>query len=148
MQRGIVFGLVGPAIMVGSTLWATTAQVQHIEKSSGGGFTQVVTTTDRDVKTIFVSGQVGQGDNLEEHVESAFQGVVHRLEQAGASVDDVVKIRIFVKNFEPDQYAVVAGIRRETFTEGHWPASTMIGVRSLYRDSCGRTRNRFNDRAF
>ena len=135
MQRGIVFGLVGPAIMVGSTLWATTAQVQHIEKSSGGGFTQVVTTTDRDVKTIFVSGQVGQGDNLEEHVESAFQGVVHRLEQAGASVDDVVKIRIFVKNFEPDQYAVVAGIRRETFTEGHWPASTMIGVRSLYRDS-------------
>jgi enamine deaminase RidA (YjgF/YER057c/UK114 family) len=111
----------------------TTAQVEYIDPA--GGFTQVVTTTDRGVKTIFVSGQVGQGEVLQDHVESAFQGVVRRLEQAGASVEDVVKIRIFVKDFAPDQYGVIAGVRLETFPEGHWPASTMVGVRSLFLDS-------------
>ena len=111
----------------------TTAQVEYIDPA--GGFTQVVTTTDRGVKTIFVSGQVGQGEALQDHVESAFQGVVRRLEQAGASVEDVIKIRIFVKDFAPDQYGAIAGVRLETFPEGHWPASTMVGVRSLFLDS-------------
>ena len=109
------------------------AQVDYIDPM--GGFTQVVTTTHEGVKTIFVSGQVGRGDTLREHVESAFAGVVRRLEQAGATPEDVVKVRIFVKDFEPAQYPVVAEVRRATFPEGHWPTSTMIGVRALFAES-------------
>ena len=109
------------------------AQVEYIDPA--GGFTQVVTTTHDGVKTIFVSGQVGQGDTLREHVESAFAGVVRRLEQAGATPEDVVKVRIFVKDFEPAQYPVVAEVRLATFPEGHWPASTMIGVRELFAET-------------
>ena len=109
------------------------AQVEYIDPA--GGFTQVVTTTHDGVKTIFVSGQVGRGETLRAHVESAFAGVVRRLEQAGATPEDVVKIRIFVKDFEPDQYGVVSEIRLATFPEGHWPASTMIGVRALAADA-------------
>ncbi len=109
------------------------AQVDYIDPA--GGFTQVVTTTHDGVKTIFVSGQVGQGDTLREHVESAFAGVVRRLEQAGATPEDVVKVRIFVKDFEPDQYGVIAEVRLATFPEGHWPASTMIGVRELFAET-------------
>ena len=66
---------------------------------------------------------------------SAFQGVVRRLEQAGATVEDVVKIRIFVKDFEPDQYAVIRETRLATVPEGHWPTSTMIGVQALATDA-------------
>ena len=51
-----------------------------------GGFTQVVTVTDRGVKTVFVSGQVGQGDDYRAQVESAFASIVRRLEQAGALI--------------------------------------------------------------
>ena len=109
------------------------AQVDYIDPA--GGFTQVVTTTHDGVKTIFLSGQVGQGDTLREHVESAFAGVVRRLEQAGATPEDVVKVRIFVKDFEPAQYPVVAEVRLATFPEGHWPASTMIGVRELFAET-------------
>ncbi len=110
------------------------AQVEYIDP--GPGFTQVVTTTNAGVKTIFVSGQVGRGDTLREHVESAFADVVRRLEQAGATPADVVKIRIFVKDFEPAQYATVAEVRLATFPEEHqWPASTMIGVRALAAES-------------
>ena len=109
---------------------AAAAQVEYIDPA--GGFTQVVATTNAGVKTIFVSGQVGQGDTLREHVESAFAGVVRRLEQAGATPADVVKIRIFVKDFEPAQYPTIAGVRLATFPEeDQWPASTMIGVRAL-----------------
>ena len=110
------------------------AQVEYIDP--GPGFTQVVTTTNAGVKTIFVSGQVGRGDTLREHVESAFADVVRRLEQAGATPADVVKIRIFVKDFEPAQYATVAEVRLATFPEEYqWPASTMIGVRALAAES-------------
>ncbi len=56
---------------------------------------------------------------------------MRRLEQAGAKVRDVTKIRIFVKDFEPEQYGVIRETRLATFPEGHWPASTMIGVQAL-----------------
>ena len=122
--------LLGVMVCVGAS--AAQAQTEYIDPA--GRFTHVVTTTDRGVKTIFVSGQVGRGNDLLAHVESAFQGVVRRLEQAGATVEDVVKIRIFVKDFEPDQYGVISETRLATFPEGHWPASTMIGVQALAAD--------------
>ncbi len=112
---------------------AAAAQVDYIDPA--GGFTQVVTSTHDGVKTIFVSGQVGQGETLREHVESAFAGVVRRLEQAGARPEDVVKVRIFVKDFEPAQYPLIAEVRLATFPEPHWPASTMIGVRELFAET-------------
>jgi enamine deaminase RidA (YjgF/YER057c/UK114 family) len=113
---------------------AAGAQVDYIDPA--GGFTQVVATTHAGVKTIFVSGQVGRGDTLQEHAESAFAGVVRRLEQAGATPADVVKIRIFVKDFEPAQYPVIAEARLAAFPEpDQWPASTMVGVRELFAES-------------
>ena len=133
MARRIPF-----TILAGVLAWAMSAaaaaQVEYIDP--GPGFTQVVATTNAGVKTIFVSGQVGRGDTLREHVESAFADVVRRLEQAGAAPSDVVKIRIFVKDFEPAQYATVAEVRLATFPdEDQWPASTMIGVRALAAES-------------
>ena len=133
MARKMLFpcliGLLACAMSV-----VATAQVEYIDP--GPGFTQVVTTTNDGVKTIFVSGQVGRGDTLREHVESAFAGVVRRLGQAGAAPADVVKIRIFVKDFEPAQYPTVAEVRLATFPEeDQWPASTMVGVRALAAES-------------
>ena len=129
LRHSILVGLIACAMPL-----AATAQVEYIDPA--GGFTQVVTTTNAGVKTIFVSGQVGQGATLREHVESAFAGVVRRLEQAGATPADVVKIRIFVKDFQPEQYPVIAEVRLATFPEEHqWPASTMIGVRELFAES-------------
>lgn len=129
--------LVGCRLVVGLlaclTPAAAGAQVDYIDPA--GGFTQVVAAAHEGVKTVFVSGQVGRGDTLREHVESAFAGVVRRLEQAGAGPEDVVKIRIFVKDFEPEQYPVVAQARAAVFPEGHWPASTMVGVRVLFAEA-------------
>ena len=132
MRHGIWVAIAAGAV-AGVCPGMASAQVEHIDVATG--FTQVVTSTDQGVKTIFVSGQVGRGDDLKAHVDSAFQSVVRRLGQAGATAEDVVKIRIFVKDFEPDQYGVIAEARSATFPEGHWPASTLIGVRTLFAPS-------------
>ena len=75
--------------------------------------------------------QRGWDDREHANTDYRLAGVVRRLEQAGAVPEDVVKVRIFVKDFEPDQYSVISEVRLATFPEGHWPASTMIGVRAL-----------------
>ena len=90
-------------------------------------------TTDRGVKTVYVWGQVGQGD-YRTQVESAFSSAVRRLEQTGASVHDVVKMRAFVKNLTSDRYRTLAHLRRQTFPESSWPASTVVGVQALAQE--------------
>ena len=125
LMMAIVFGPVG----------CRPVGAQELEREfidPAGGFTQVVTVSDRGVKTIYVSGQVGRGDDLRAHVETAFQGVVRRLESAGASASDVVKIRIFVKDFDPGEYSIIREARLRMFPEDSWPASTMVGVQSLF----------------
>ena len=111
---------------------AGAQNVEYIDPS--GGYTQVVTVTDRGVKTIFVSGQVGEGDDYQAQLESVFSRVVQRLGQAGATVGDVVKMRAFIKNMTPELYQPLAEVRRRTFPEGSWPASSVVGVQALARD--------------
>ena len=117
-------------VISNSPVSAQQLDTQFIDPS--GGFTQVVSVSDHGVKTIYVSGQVGTGDDFAAHVESAFASVVQRLESAGATTADVVKIRIFVKDFDPAQYGVIREARLRTFNEDAWPTSTMVGVQSLF----------------
>ena len=119
-------------VLSASPVNAQQLDIEFIDPS--GGFTQVVSVSDRGVKTIYVSGQVGAGDDFAAHVESAFSGLVNRLESAGASAADVVKIRIFVKDFDPAQYAVIRETRLRTFDADAWPTSTMVGVQSLFAE--------------
>ena len=118
-------------------LLASTPAAAQIEKefiNPAGGYTHVVTVTDRGVKTIYVSGQVGSGADLRAHAESAFQGVADQLEAAGASMRDVVKIRIYVTEFDPEQYSVISAARLAAFPDDAWPVSTMLGINALARE--------------
>ena len=126
----IMVSLALAVVLSDSPVNAQQLHTEFIDPS--GGFTQVVSVSDHGVKTIYVSGQVGTGDDFAAHVESAFSGVISRLESAGASAADVVKIRIFVKDFDPAQYGVIRETRLRTFSEDAWPTSTMVGVQSLF----------------
>jgi 2-iminobutanoate/2-iminopropanoate deaminase len=136
MQMRIRTSFVIVAALSGVTTAVAPAQAQ-IEKAfvnPAGGYTQVVTVEDRGVKTVYVSGQVGRGADLQAHAESAFSGVAEQLRAAGASMRDVVKIRIYVTDFDPADYGVISAARLAAFPDDAWPASTMLGVTSLARE--------------
>ncbi len=113
-------------------LGAASGQRAYIDPM--GGYTQVVATNDGGVQTIFVSGQVGTGDGLTAQAASAFAELARRLNQAGASVNDVVKIRVFARGLDAAHSHTVAEVMRRTFPRGSWPAATVAEVNALARE--------------
>jgi 2-iminobutanoate/2-iminopropanoate deaminase len=86
---------------------------------------------------VFISGQValdGQGTLVGENdpaaqTEQVFKNLKAVVEECGGSLDDVVKITIFVT--DPSYRPAVAAARLEWFKEGQWPASTYLVVSAL-----------------
>ena len=86
---------------------------------------------------LFISGQVARpleggrtlvGSNEYEQAKQIFTRIKHICEGAGGSLDDVVKLTIFMVDIKNN--TEVWRARREFFT-GDFPASTLVEVRSL-----------------
>ena len=86
---------------------------------------------------VFVSGQVarnaegelvGKGD-IKAQTRQALENVKSMLETAGATMDDVVKVTVFVTNVE-EHYSQIHEARAEYFKKDY-PASTMVEVQAL-----------------
>lgn len=86
---------------------------------------------------LFISGQValdGEGKLVGENdvaaqTEQVFRNLQAVIEAAGGSLDDVVKLTIFVT--DPSYRPAVAAARLKWFSEGEWPASTYLVVSAL-----------------
>jgi len=86
---------------------------------------------------VFISGQValdgegklvGEGDAAAQ-TEQVFKNLQAVVEGCGGTLDDVVKITIFVT--DPSYRPAVSAARLEWFKEGQWPASTYLVVSAL-----------------
>jgi 2-iminobutanoate/2-iminopropanoate deaminase len=86
---------------------------------------------------LFISGQVARpleggktlvGSNEYEQTKQIFSRVKYICEAAGGSLDDIVKMTIFMVNIKNN--TEVWRARREFFS-GDFPASTLVEVRSL-----------------
>jgi enamine deaminase RidA (YjgF/YER057c/UK114 family) len=86
---------------------------------------------------VFISGQVGidaegklagAGD-IEAQTEQAFQNVRTVVEASGGSMDDIVKLTIFVT--DPTYRSAVVAARQRFFKAGEAPASTYLVVSGL-----------------
>ena len=86
---------------------------------------------------VFISGQValdaegklvGEGDPAAQ-TEQIFRNLTSVVEAAGGTLDDIVKITIFVT--DPSYRPAVAAARLKWFKEGEWPASTYLVVSAL-----------------
>ncbi|MYS83061.1 RidA family protein [Embleya scabrispora] len=87
---------------------------------------------------IFVSGQAGfdeDGRTVEggfaEQGRQAFRNVERVLAEAGATLADVVKVGIFVRNMAENLDDVI--VLREEFLSRPYPADTLLEVSSLAR---------------
>ncbi len=105
-------------------------------------FTQVVVVPPGAAKTVYVSGQVavdqeqnliGAGD-LGAQALRAFENLATALAAAGATTADVVKLNIYVKNYQPTDAELVGAALRRYFPHAQLPASTWLGVQSLAQD--------------
>jgi len=101
-------------------------------------FTQVVITHGA-TKTIYISGQVavdkdkhliGEGD-IGAQAMQAFQNLKAAISAAGATVADVVKLNVYVKDYKPTDAALINEALREHFPQKNLPASTWLGVQAL-----------------
>lgn len=75
-----------------------------------------------------MDGESVIGDNEYEQAKVVFQKIKDLVEAAGAAMDDIVKMTIFVTNITNN--AAVWKARQEFFT-GNFPACTLVEVSSL-----------------
>ncbi len=104
-------------------------------------FTQVVVVPAGASRTVYISGQVavdkeqnlvGAGD-LGAQALRAFENLATALAAGGATTADVVKLNIYVKNYQPADAAAVGAALRRYFPHEQLPTSTWLGVQSLAR---------------
>lgn len=101
------------------------------DPSKGWTFSQGVQVEGK--KMVFVSGQgafdsegniLAKG-NVREQTKHAIEGIKRVLEEAGCSLDDVVKVTVYLKRIE--DRSAVAEIRKQYFRKD-FPASSLVAV--------------------
>lgn len=98
------------------------------------GFSQTVIVTTGNYKTLYISGQIGNGENLEQQTYSIFKNLERELQECGAAFKDVVKMNTYIVNFNPDlDLPVFRKVRNEFLGNSHYPASTLVGIQALGR---------------
>ena len=116
------------------------SEIEHIRPdglANNPAYTQVVAS--RGARTIHVSGQVaidaagelvGPGD-LAAQTEQVMVNLRTALEAAGVSFGDVVKIVVYVVDYQPEHRAVIGEVRGRYLSAANPPASTLVGVTAL-----------------
>jgi enamine deaminase RidA (YjgF/YER057c/UK114 family) len=102
--------------------------------SPKNGYTEVVAYTSGNVKTIYVSGQIGEGDSLDEQIRSAMTNLKMQLELAGAGLVDLVKINTYIVDYKQEDLDIFRKAREDIFGDIDRPASTLVGVTALALD--------------
>ncbi|MES2797419.1 MAG: RidA family protein [Bacteroidota bacterium] len=106
-------------------------------------FSQIVIIKTDSTQTIYLSGQVAVNQNneivgendLKIQADKAFQNVETALSAVGATTKDVVKINIYVKDYNSAKATIVSEAFRKYFPHKNLPASTWLGVQALALDS-------------
>jgi enamine deaminase RidA (YjgF/YER057c/UK114 family) len=123
----------------------STREVRHLDPAGlqkSSTYTHVITV--RGGKPVFIAGQVafdgtkgatrledtvvGKG-NLRAQAEQACKNLKTALAAAGATPADVVKINVYIKNYNPDKdLAVIHQVVPSFFPGDKKPTSTLVGV--------------------
>ena len=96
------------------------------------GFSQVVITETEETKTLHISGQIGEGNDLETQTIATFKNLENLLKECNSSFQDVVKMNTYIVNFNPEtDLPIFRKVRKEFLGNDNYPASTLVGVTVL-----------------
>jgi 2-iminobutanoate/2-iminopropanoate deaminase len=105
---------------------------EYIEPNEG--FSQTVIVKTGNFKTLYISGQIGDGADLEAQTIATFQNLEKQLQNCNAAFEDVVKMNTYIVNFNPEvDLPVFRKVRKVFLGNENYPASTLVGVESLGR---------------
>lgn len=105
---------------------------EYIEPNEG--FSQTVVVKTGSFKTLYISGQIGDGIDLEAQTITTFQNLEKQLTNCNATFKDVVKMNTYIVNFNPEvDLPIFRKVRKEFLGNEDYPASTLVGVESLGR---------------
>jgi enamine deaminase RidA (YjgF/YER057c/UK114 family) len=105
---------------------------EYIEPNEG--FSQTVLVKTGNFKTLYISGQIGDGANLEAQTIATFQNLEKQLINCNATFKDVVKMNTYIVNFNPEiDLPIFRKVRKGFLGNENYPASTLVGVKSLGR---------------
>ena len=102
-------------------------------------FSQVAVVEKNGLKTIYVAGQVGVdrqknlvgNGKLREQLKQAFSNLQTALESVDATMANVVKMTIYVVNYQPSDAETIGEVIRQCFKIGKLPPMSLIGVQAL-----------------
>lgn len=107
---------------------------QFIEPDRRMAFSQAVAVEAAGARTVYVSGQVGESEDLEAQSIEAFANLEKRLAGAGATAADVVKLTTYIVDYAPEKAgAAFAGFGKVFTDADNPPANTLIGVQALFQ---------------
>ena len=95
------------------------------------GYSQAVAVEANGVQTIYISGQVGGGENFEAQFRDALSKLFKTLENSGATFKDVTKYNTYVVAYQPTYLDTFRRVRKELLGDEDMPASTLVGVQAL-----------------
>lgn len=105
---------------------------EYIEPNEG--FSQTVVVKTGNFKTFYISGQIGDGIDLQAQTIATFQNLERQLANCNATFKDVVKMNTYIVNFNPEiDLPVFRKVRKEFLGTENYPASTLVGIQSLGR---------------
>ena len=95
------------------------------------GYSEAVVITSDSHKTVYISGQLGEGQDLESQMRSAIGKLKVLLENTGGSTSDIVKMNTYIVGYDEAQLAAFRKVRKEMLGDEKMPASTLVGVEAL-----------------
>ncbi len=91
------------------------------------------------IKMIYLAGQVGVDNQknlvgngkLRDQVEQTFKNLQTALESVEATIADIIKMTIYVVNYQPEDAEIIGEVLQQYFSVGQLPAMSLIGVQAL-----------------
>ncbi len=90
---------------------------------------------------LFLSGHVPlnadgavAGGGLGSQLRQVFQNIRATLKAANTDFSNVVRLTIYVRDFQPDELGVIRSVRDEFVDTSQPPASALVGVAALFRE--------------
>jgi enamine deaminase RidA (YjgF/YER057c/UK114 family) len=140
MQKRRVWGAaittgVGCLMLLGSfELGTLTAQTEAVVLERLGlqaAFSRTVVVRSGRTRTVYVSGQVGRGEDLATQMLAAYENLVTRLKEAGVGPEALVQTRAFVVNYRPEDFKLWQDTVVKVLPSSALPAATLVGVQAL-----------------